>query len=314
MTAPATSKAPIETSDVPLEREFALANGANPLVTMAVLRLGPGDPQMRIVGSEVVRAMRTPAGLATVQLKVNRGSVTAAAWGPGAGAALELVPGMIGALDDATALQPRHPLVSELARTNPGLRLTRSGSVIDALVASILGQKITGEEQRRSWSDLLRRHGEHAPGPFGLRVLPPPEKLARLPYWAFHPLGVERRRADTIRAAAAVAPQLERVAGLSHEDGMRRLTSLPGIGAWTAAETMRLALGDPDAVSVGDYHLPHLVCWALAGESRGTDERMLELLEPYRGQRGRVALLIEHGGLQQPRRAPRMPLRSIATY
>jgi hypothetical protein len=67
-------------------------------------------------------------------------------------------------------------------------------------------------------------------------------------------------------------------------------------------------------VSVGDYHLPHLVCWALAGEPRGTDERMLELLEPYRGQRGRVALLIEHGGLQQPRRAPRMRLRSIATY
>jgi 3-methyladenine DNA glycosylase/8-oxoguanine DNA glycosylase len=75
---------------------------------------------------------------------------------------------------------------------------------------------------------------------------------------------------------------------------------------------MRLALGDPDAVSVGDYHLPHLVCWALAGERRGTDERMLELLEPYRGQRARVALLLEQGGLMQKRRAPRMAARSIA--
>jgi len=141
---------------------------------------------------------------------------------------------------------------------------------------------------------------------------PPPQKLARLPYWAFHPLGVERRRADTIRAAAAVAPQLEQIRGLSPDEGRRRLLSLPGVGAWTAAETMRLALGDADAVSVGDYHLPHLVSWALAGEPRGTDERMLELLEPYRGQRARVALLLERGGLHHPRRAPRMPLRSIA--
>jgi 3-methyladenine DNA glycosylase/8-oxoguanine DNA glycosylase len=314
VTAPAASRAPIEAPDVPLEQVFTLANGANPLVTMSDLRLGPGDPQMRIAGSEVQRAMRTSAGLATLRMRVQHRSVAVTAWGPGAAAALELVPGLVGALDDATALEPRHALIAELARTNPGLRLTRSGSVMDALVVSILGQKITGEEQRRSWSDLLRRHGEPAPGPFGLRVLPPPEKLARLPYWVFHPLGVERRRADTIRAAAAVAPQLERIRGLSHEEGMRRLTSLPGIGAWTAAETMRLALGDPDAVSVGDYHLPHLVCWALAREARGTDERMLELLEPYRGQRGRVALLIEHGGLQQPRRAPRMRLRSIAAY
>jgi 3-methyladenine DNA glycosylase/8-oxoguanine DNA glycosylase len=300
--------------DAPIERIFTIANGANPLATMSVLRLGPSDPQMRVVGSEVVRSLRTPAGLATLRLHVRTQSVAASAWGPGAGAALELVPGLIGELDDATALEPRHPVIAELARTNPGLRLTRSGSVIDALVASILGQKITGQEQRRSWSHLLRRHGESAPGPFGLRVPPPPQKLARMPYWAFHPLGVERRRADTIRAAAAVAPQLERIRALSHDEGMRRLTSLAGIGEWTAAETMRLALGDPDAVSVGDYHLPHLVCWALAGEQRGTDERMLELLEPYRGQRGRVALLIEHGGLQQPRRAPRMRLRSIATY
>jgi 3-methyladenine DNA glycosylase/8-oxoguanine DNA glycosylase len=159
---------------------------------------------------------------------------------------------------------------------------------------------------------LLLRYGERAPGPLGLWVPPPPEKLARLPYWAFHPLGIERRRADVIRAAAAVAPQLERIARMSHDEGETRLRSLAGVGVWTAAETMRLALGDPDSVSVGDYHLPHLVCRALAGEPRGTDERMLELLEPYRGQRARVALLIEHAVGLPPRRAPRRRLRSIA--
>ena len=295
-----------------LEHRFRIDNGANARLTMAPLWQGRSDPQMRFFDDSVVRAFWTTLGPASVEIRISGRDVVTRAWGPGADAALALAPGLVGSLDDATALVPHHALVAELARTNPGLRLTRSGSVIDALVVSILGQKVTGEEARRSYRELLIRHGEPAPGPLGLRLPPPPEKLAHLPYWAFHPLGVERRRADTIRAAAAVAPQLERIRGLARDEGRRRLLSLSGVGEWTAAETMRLALGDADAVSVGDYHLPHLVCWALAGEPRGSDERMLELLEPYRGQRARVALLLEQGGLHQPRRAPRMPLRSIA--
>ncbi|MGZ4152311.1 MAG: DNA-3-methyladenine glycosylase 2 family protein, partial [Actinomycetota bacterium] len=82
--------------------------------------------------------------------------------------------------------------------------------------------------------------------------------------------------------------------------------ALPGIGPWTVAGVARLALGDTDAVSVGDFHLPNTVCWALAGEPRGTDERMLELLEPYRGQRGRVQRLLEAGKISAPAYGPRM--------
>jgi 3-methyladenine DNA glycosylase/8-oxoguanine DNA glycosylase len=89
------------------------------------------------------------------------------------------------------------------------------------------------------------------------------------------------------------------------------LQLFPGIGPWTAAEVARLALGDPDAVSVGDYHLPNLVAWTLAGEPRGTDERMLELLEPFRGHRGRVQRLLESGGAHAPRYGPRTEVRPI---
>ena len=281
---------------------------------MALLRQGPRDPQMRVLPGTVMRAMRTADGPAVLRISAGSRSVDALAWGPGASAAMEMVPGLAGLLDDATPLVARDSVVAELIRRRPGLRLTRTGSVLDALVVSILGQKVQGEEAHRAWQGLVTRFGERAPGPLDLWVPPPPEKLARLPYWAFHHIGLERRRADVIRAAAAVAPQLERIANLSHEDGERRLRSLNGIGVWTAAETMRLALGDPDAVSVGDYHLPHIVCRALAGEPRGTDERMLELLEPYRGQRARVALLIEFGSAWQARRAPRRRLRSIAAY
>ena len=142
---------------------------------------------------------------------------------------------------------------------------------------------------------------------------PPPERLAALPYHAFHPLGVERRRADTVRLVARNARRLEEAAAMEPADARRRLRALPGVGAWTAAEVALAALGDADAVSVGDYHLPHHVAWALAGEPRGDDDRMLELLEPYRGHRGRVLRLLVAGAPGPPRFGPRLPLRDIAS-
>lgn len=296
-----------------LERDVPLTGGADPLLTIAALWQGPGDPQMRFANDAVMRAMRLPSGPASVQLGVSRTAVLARAWGAGAHEALDAVPGLIGERDDPSALVAHHPLVADLVRRLPGLRLTRGVPVLEALVPAILGQKVTSLEARRAHRELLVRHGEPAPGPLGLRLPPPPEKLALMPYWAFHPLGVERRRADTIRAAAAAAPGLRRISGLTSAAAGRRLLSVPGVGPWTAAETLRLVLGDPDAVSLGDFHLPRLVGWLLAGERDADDARMLELLEPYRGQRARVVLLLEHSGLRPERRGPRLAPRSIAS-
>jgi 3-methyladenine DNA glycosylase/8-oxoguanine DNA glycosylase len=93
----------------------------------------------------------------------------------------------------------------------------------------------------------------------------------------------------------------------------RRLEAFPGVGPWTAAKVAQVALGDPDAVQVGDYHLPHTIAYALEGRVRSTDERMLELLEPYRGHRARVIRLIGVAGIVAPRFGPRMPLRRFAS-
>jgi 3-methyladenine DNA glycosylase/8-oxoguanine DNA glycosylase len=95
------------------------------------------------------------------------------------------------------------------------------------------------------------------------------------------------------------------------EAAYARLVGVPGIGPWTAAEVGVRALGDDDAVSVGDFHLKHLVSFALAGEPRGTDDRMLELLEPFRGQRARVVRLLELSGISAPRYGPRLSPRRI---
>jgi 3-methyladenine DNA glycosylase/8-oxoguanine DNA glycosylase len=198
-------------------------------------------------------------------------------------------------------------------RRTPGLRLPKTGAVLDSLVLAILEQKVTGAEAFHGYRGLIRAFGEPAPGPHGLWLQPPAKVLATVPYYRLHPLGIERRRADTIRFAASRAKRLEEIVAMTPVDAAARLQALPGVGAWTAAEVTLRALGDPDAVSVGDYHLPNLVSWALAGEPRADDARMLELLEPYRGQRARVIRLLESSGLRAPRYGPRLEVRSIAT-
>lgn len=254
------------------------------------------------------RPMRTPEGPATLRITGGGGAVEASAWGPGAGWALDRVPGLIGLCDRREDFTSGHPLVGAIARANPGWRLAKTGLVSESLVWAIVSQKITGKEAARSLRALTIRFSDPAPGPRpGLRLPPDPERLASAPYWAFHPLGMERRRADTLRRAAAQAPRLDRLGEVDSADVQRHLRRLPGVGAWTAAETVAVSHGDPDAVSVGDYHIKNTVSWHLAGEPRGTDERMLELLEPFRPHRGRVVRFLESLG-PAPRYGPRRAL------
>jgi 3-methyladenine DNA glycosylase/8-oxoguanine DNA glycosylase len=276
-------------------------------------------PAMRVGGDGVWRATLTPDGPATSHLRVDGdGVVHMRAWGPGASWAAHGLPTLVGADDDVSgfaAVAGTHPLVRDLCRRMPGLRVPRTRQVFEALAPTIIEQKVQGHEARRSYARLVRRLGQPAPGPgraLGLFVPPAPDAWAATPSWVFHRAGIERRRADTVRVAASYARRLDEAAALSIPEARARLTALPGIGQWTAAEVAWIALGDADAVSVGDYHIPNTVAWALAGEARADDARMLELLEPFRPHRGRVIRLIEAAGIGAPRFGPRMPLNSIA--
>ncbi len=273
---------------------------------------GHGDRTIRLASGRAWIATRTPDGVATLGLSVAGRGLTADAWGPGADRALDAVPRLFSAGTETLADAP-DPLIVGLARRRPGVRIPRTGAVFPSLVAAILEQKVTGTEAHRAWHGLVRRYGEPAPGPpeLGLRVLPAPSTLAGLPYWSYHTLGVERRRADLIRAIAAHASTFQAIVDMPFADGYRRLQAVPGIGPWTAAEVGARALGDVDAVSVGDFHLPHLVAFSLAGEPRATDARMLELLEPYRGRRALVVRLLELSGMRAPRYGPRLAPRRI---
>jgi 3-methyladenine DNA glycosylase/8-oxoguanine DNA glycosylase len=266
----------------------------------------------RVAAPGIWRATRTPVGPGTERLWLDGDLLHVEAWGPGADWLCDNAPALVGELDDDSGFEPRHPLLSELRRRYPGVRIARTGAVLEAAIPTILEQKVIGLQARHAYRKLLLELGEPAPGPVPLRLPPTPAALAATPYWLFHRWGVERRRAEIIANAARHASRLEEAVGMAPADAQRRLIALPGMGAWTAAEIAVVALGDPDAVSVGDFHLPNLVSWALAGEPRGSDRRMLELLEPYRGHRARAVQLLELAGISAPRRGPRLALSRIA--
>jgi 3-methyladenine DNA glycosylase/8-oxoguanine DNA glycosylase len=217
---------------------------------------------------------------------------------------------MLGAADEQAGFSPGHPVLRRMHIRHAGLRVGRTGQVMEALVPAILEQKVLGIEAHRAWRTLMFRFGAPAPGPAprGMRVFPTPRTWARIPSWEWHRSGAEAVRARTIAAAARVAGRLEETVTLSAAEASRRLQTLPGIGVWTAAEVLQRSHGDPDAVSVGDANLPGLVGWALAGRVVD-DAGMLELLAPYAGHRYRVTRLVELSGARPPRRGPRLPVR-----
>ena len=281
-------------------------------LTLGPLQHGPSDPTIRFGEDGVWRAARTPHGPASLHVRVRAGQLRADAWGPGAGWVVEHTPSLLGFDDDPTAFRPTHRLLADLHRHHPGLRLGRTGMVFQALLPTVLEQKVPSVEAYAAYARLVRMLGEAAPGDAGLLLPPEPARLLATPYWAVHRLGIEHRRFAIIQTAAAQVRALEATAKIDPAEARRLLRTLPGIGPWSAAEVSVVAYGDRDAVSMGDYHLPHQVAWALAGEVRGTETRMLELLEPYRGHRARVIRLLTLGGIQAPRFGPRMRLRRIA--
>ncbi len=284
--------------------------------TLGSLRRGTGDPTFMTDEGGIWCTARTPDGAATLRVTGGgrRGALQCETWGPGAESLLAGVPALLGAEDDPTGFAPEHPVLRELARRFAGVRVLRTGRVFEALVPAVLEQKVTGREARSAWRWLVSRYGEPAPGPAParLRVCPSPQVWQRIPSWDWHRAGVDGKRSRTIIAAAHQAAALERTVALGRGPAVAAaLRTIPGIGAWTAAEIAQRAHGDADAVSVGDFHLPGHVGWALAGR-RVDDDGMLALLEPYRGHRYRAVRLIELGAPRPPAFGPRMPVRNYA--
>ncbi|MDF1601938.1 DNA-3-methyladenine glycosylase 2 family protein [Nocardioides sp. YIM 152315] len=281
---------------------------------LAVHKRGGGDPTYRIDGERHWRGIRTPQGAATLAVEARSGerTVRAEAWGPGADWVLEGLPALLGADDDVATFEPRHPIVAEGWRRYGDWRIGRSGLVMEALTPAVIEQRVTGQEAFAGFRMLVHRYGERAPGPgadLRLWVQPGADTIRRVPSWEWLRMHVDPARSRALVTAARVADSLERTVGLPGDEVERRLTSLPGIGVWTAAEVRQRAHGDADAVSFGDYHVAPDVGWAVAGRPFDDDE-LADFLEPWRPHRGRVPVLLGLAAGRRPRRGPRMAPRT----
>ena len=280
--------------------------------TLSPLRRGAADPTHRVTDDGAVwRTTLLPGGPATMRL-TQRGlhEVTCEAWGDGAAEAVAGVPDLLGGRDDLTGFEPRHPLLAAAHSRHPGLRVPRTGRVVEALVPAVLEQKVTGREARDAFRRLVLAHGAPAPGPApaGMRVPPSAEAWRRIPSWEWHRAGVGPQRSRTVCLAMRSAARLEETVGMDRHAAARRLSGVTGIGSWTVAEVAQRALGDTDALSVGDFHLSQFVGWSLAGRPLD-DDGMVELLEPWRPHRYRVVRLLEVSGARKPRFGPRLTIQ-----
>lgn len=295
-----------------LERHIAIDPPYDMRGTLSSLaKTGMAEPVVRRVDDTLYKATTTPDGPATLAFVRDTDGVRVTAWGPGEDWALTHAPSWLGLDDDPSTFEPEHPLLRDLHRRHRGLRLGHTRRVFDSLLFVIIGQKVTTRGALQSRFRLYYALGEPAPGPVELRVPPTPEALKTVAYYELHPMNIERKRATILLHAARVARRLEECVDMPLEDARRRLLAVRGIGPWTVGLVGGAALGDPDAVPVGDYHLKNTVAFLLAGEPRATDERMVELLEPYRGHRRRVLQLLGRTGTKAPRYGPRLAVNDI---
>ena len=312
-----------------LDRRTQVATTARQVdlgATLSWYRHGRNDPTTWIdrIGSgpsasgRFIRATWTPDGPATMHLRWSGdAALDAETWGPGGDWLLGRVPFMIGDLDagDTSLETDHHPVVAATAKANRFVRFGASGTLYHELLPIILQQRITAGEALRQWSLLCRELSDPAPGPFARLLTPPaPEVLRHQPSWWFHPLGIERKRAQPMIEVARHAAKFWDWADLEPSEAARLLRLIPGIGVWTTGCVTGPAMGDVDAVPVGDFHVKNIIGWNLAEEARATDDRMLDLLAPYAGRRGRVVRAITAHGRGAPKFGPKQRILPMSRW
>ncbi|MBB5513418.1 3-methyladenine DNA glycosylase/8-oxoguanine DNA glycosylase [Neomicrococcus aestuarii] len=284
--------------------------------TLGVLQRGANDPTVRVSTGEAWLCFQYDGAATAVRVRhLSAGApVEFAVWSSAAEAVADSLPRLVGAHDDWAAFDdpafvdtlPR--LVTEARRRHPGIRFPATGRVFDALVPAILEQKVTGMEARYAWAYLVNRFGTAAPGPVprGMKIAPTAAGWRRVPTWEWHKARVDYKRRDAILRCAHLGSGLDRLSDNpdAHEVE-EKMRTVPGVGAWTAAEVLQRTHGSPDHISVGDFHLAHFVGQALTGR-RTDDAGMLELLEPWTGHRQRVVRMLGLSGAKNPSYGPRL--------
>ncbi|CAN5801740.1 DNA-3-methyladenine glycosylase [soil metagenome] len=279
----------------------------------------PGRVVSRLPAGGWRRAEQGSVGPLTFEVRPSADRLAFQVWGPAATPADEAERALVAARhwagldDDPTGF-------SDLVSTSPTLRgavarlgvpiLGRLPRAAESFGRAVIGQLVQGLEAGRSTAQMIAMTGTKTP--HGVWAYPTRLSLGSTSAHRLRTCGISLRSAAVLHRFTLAEQRFEQLYASRRWDVLdRHIRQLPGAGIWTAAET-RLYLGDPDAVSYGDYHIPALVGWAL-GDRTETDQAMEELLAPYAPQRGRVIRLLERAAARglvagKPRRGPRQAL------
>lgn len=281
-------------------------------LTLAPFGMLPRDPTVRLTPGRFCRATLTPEGpgAITVRWQASRPEAHMRSTGPGGNWLMQQAPALLGLTDDITGFAPSNEPLRTIWAQRRGDRIGASGTIWHDLAFFIVQQRVARSSAAESW----RRMVEVLGSPIGEgEVIAPPEPsvIARLTYDQLHPFGIERRRGENLISAARFVSRLREPASLERDALLAKLGAVRGVGRWTLSCLSTFTFGAADAVIVGDAGIPSIVTWLLAREPRGSDARMLELLEPYRPHRYRVIRLAFASGVKPPRRAPHAPIHRI---
>jgi 3-methyladenine DNA glycosylase/8-oxoguanine DNA glycosylase len=267
--------------------------------TFSLQRLGPYDPTTELSEHRFCKAFFYRGKPAAVEVMRENASLKVRAFGDDAQELAEEAAEGLRQDDGYRMFRTKDTGVSRLHRMLPGLRVLRVPWLYDMTCSAILQQRIRTVDAMRDWRHITQRYGSDAP--LGLRAFPPAEALAAVPQFELERMGIDAKRAKTLLRFAKEMRFVSLRPTMDFQRLRQTLLRVSGIGPWTTETVLGYGAGDTDAAIPGDLHLPHLVCYALAGEAEGSDERMMELLEPFRGHRFRIIRLLYASGLAVPR-------------
>jgi AraC family transcriptional regulator of adaptative response / DNA-3-methyladenine glycosylase II len=181
------------------------------------------------------------------------------------------------------------PALAPLVESAPGLRVPGCWNGFELATRAILGQQISVRGATTLAGRIVKQFGQVISGAGGLtHLFPSPEFLAGADLSG---IGLTKARSETIRGLArAVCGGRIRFEGIVElESFLERFREIPGIGKWTAQYVAMRALGEPDALPVGDV--------ALMSALDLTNPRELEWrAEPWRPWRAYATMYLWSSG------------------
>lgn len=243
------------------------------LVAHLAARAVPGVEE--VAGGRYRRSVRTPGGAAVVELDPAAEHVRLSVWGADSGAVVARCRALFDLDADPAAIRGvlgADPLVGPLVAAAPGLRVPGAVDGAELAVRAVLGQQVSLRAAATLAGRLVTALGEPLAAPRGgvTHLFPEPAAIAALDPSA---LAMPAARARTLLSLAAALAD-----GLA----LAEVSTLPGIGPWTAGYIALRALGDRDVFLAGDLGVRKAL------ERLGADSRpraaaaLAERWRPYR--------------------------------